>query len=174
LLDLFLPNEQVNSIFDLTPKKLLENNIKGIIVDLDNTLVPWNIAKPTDEVISWLKNMKASKIQVIIFSNNNAERVSTFVSNLEVKHVPKAKKPLSKQFKLAQKEMALSEGEIAVVGDQLLTDILGGNRVGFYTILVEPIVESDAAITKFNRNTERLILNHFYRKGKLIRGRSHE
>jgi len=65
--------------------------------------------------------------------------------------------------------MGLKKDEIVVIGDQLLTDILGGNRIGFYTILVVPIVQSDALITKFNRKTERFILNHFYRKGKLKR-----
>lgn len=170
MLDLFLPNKQVESIYDLTPDQLKANLIKGVIVDLDNTLAPWNIAVPDEETLKWVRELKAAGIQVVIFSNNNEKRVDKFVENLDVLAVPNANKPLSKQFKRVQKLMNLSEGEIAVVGDQLLTDILGGNRVGFYTILVKPLVTSDAAITKFNRQTEKLILKYFYRKGKLTRG----
>src|SRR5690625_3364341 len=147
----------------------MSKNIKGIIIDLDNTLVPWNVAHATDEVKNWLQLMKDAQIHVMIFSNNNKERVALFAEPLETPFVYKAKKPLQKAFRKAKKVMGFHDDEIAVIGDQLLTDILGGNRAGFYTILVVPIVQSDAAITTFNRKIERLILNYFYRKGKLKR-----
>src|SRR5690625_5296560 len=105
----------------------------------------------------------------MIFSNNDKERVTTFAEPLKTPFVYKAQKPLQKAFRKAKDVMGLNDDEIVVIGDQLLTDILGGNRAGFYTILVVPIVQSDAAITKFNRRLERLILNYFYRKGKLKR-----
>src|SRR5690625_3754967 len=142
---------------------------KGIIIDLDNTLVPWNVNHATDKVIRWLKEMEKANIKVTIFSNNNKERVTVFAEPLGTPYIYKAKKPLQRAFKQAASQMQLNRDEIVVIGDQLLTDILGGNRAGFYTILVVPIVQSDAPITKFNRNLERLILNYFYRKGKLTR-----
>lgn len=174
MLELFLPKMQVNNVYELTPELLKKNLIKGIIVDLDNTLAAWNVAHPDEATIQWIEGMIKSDIKVVIFSNNNKKRVDKFVENLDVHSIPNANKPLSKQFKQAQKWLGLSEGEIAVIGDQLLTDILGGNRVGFFTILVTPLVQSDAAITTFNRQTEKLILNHFYRKGKLVRGNTNE
>lgn len=169
MLNLFLPNEQISKTFDIDPASLKEKGIKGIIVDVDNTLVAWNVAHATEEVLTWLQQMKDANINVTIFSNNNEQRVTLFAEPLDTPFVFKARKPLRRAFKKARKEMGLEKEEVAVIGDQLLTDILGGNRAGYYTILVDPIVTSDAAITKFNRNIERILLNHFYRKGKLKR-----
>ncbi len=169
MLHLFLPNKHVKSIFEITPEYLQAIDKKGIIVDLDNTLIPWNEQYATEPIKQWLKEMEGANIQVIIFSNNNEERVSLFANPIETPFIFRAKKPLKKAFKKAQSLMNLPKDSIVVIGDQLLTDILGGNRVGYYTILVVPIVQSDAWITKINRQTERLILNHFYRKGKLQR-----
>lgn len=172
MLKLFLPNKHVHSIFDIEPSFLQSKGMKGIIVDLDNTLVPWNVATATDEVIEWIRKMEEANIKVTIFSNNNKERVTIFAEPIGTSFIYRAKKPLPRAFKVAQKKMKLKNDEIVVIGDQLLTDVLGGNFAGFYTILVVPIVQSDAPITKFNRNLERLILNHFYRKGKLVRRNS--
>lgn len=169
MFNLFLPKKHVNSIFDITPDFLQSEGKKGIIIDLDNTLVPWNVSHATDEVIEWLNKMAEADIKVTIFSNNNKERVTIFAEPLKTPFIYKANKPLQRAFRRAKTMMELEQNEIVVIGDQLLTDILGGNRAGFYTILVVPIVQSDAPITKFNRNLERLILNHFYRKGKLSR-----
>lgn len=169
MLNLFLPKKQVHTIFDIEPSLLKTKGIKGIIVDLDNTLVPWNVAHATDEVIDWIRKMEEVDIKVTIFSNNNKERVTVFAEPLGTDFIYKAKKPLPRGFNVAKKKMNLKRDEIAVIGDQLLTDILGGNLNRFYTILVTPLVQSDARITTFNRNLERIILNHFYRRGKLSR-----
>jgi len=169
VLHLFLPNKHVKDVFVITPEFLQSIHKKGIIVDLDNTLIPWNEKHATEKIKEWLSKLEEANIQVIIFSNNNEERVSLFANPIKRPYVSRAKKPLKKAFKKAQEMMGLKKDEIVVIGDQLLTDILGGNRIGFYTILVVPIVQSDALITKFNRKTERFILNHFYRKGKLKR-----
>lgn len=169
MLNLFLPNKQVTRVFDIEPESLRDNNIKGIIVDVDNTLIPWNVDHATEEVVTWLEKMKAAEIKVTIFSNNNKERVTLFADPLNTPYMYNARKPLRFAFEKARKEMYLEKWEVAVVGDQLLTDILGGNRVGFYTILVDPLVTNDAAVTTFNRNVERMILNRFYRKKKLRR-----
>jgi len=169
VLNLFLPDKHVNSIFEITPDVLKAEGKKGAIIDLDNTLVPWNVDHATEDVVNWFKMMEEANIKVIIFSNNNEERVTVFAEPLGAPFIYKARKPLPRAFKQASELMQLDKSKIAVIGDQLLTDILGGNRAGFFTILVVPIVQSDAPITKFNRNLERLILNHFYRSGKLIR-----
>lgn len=169
MLNLFLPNKHVDSIFEIKPEFLQSIGKRGVIIDLDNTLVPWNVDHATEEVIQWLKKMEEASIKVTIFSNNTKERVTVFADPLKTPFIYKARKPLQRAFKQANEQMQLRRDEIVVIGDQLLTDIFGGNRAGFYTILVVPIVQSDAPITKFNRNLERLILNYFYRKGKLTR-----
>lgn len=167
VLNRFIPNEYVKSIFEIHPQVLKSQGIKGIITDLDNTLVPWNIKEPTDEIRNWIDEMEDNGIQVTVISNNNQMRVKTFSEPIEVPYVANARKPLGRSFKQATKEMNLKREEVVVIGDQLLTDILGGNRAGYYTILVVPIVKSDAAITKFNRKIERKILHRLRRKGKL-------
>lgn len=167
LLNLFLPNEYVKDIFEIDPYQLKEKGIKGIITDLDNTLVAWDVALATEEVAMWFNDIQKAEINIIIISNNNEDRVSKFSAPLEMPYIHSARKPLRRSFNKAAEQMNLKPNEIAVVGDQLLTDVLGGNRGGFYTILVVPIVETDAPITKFNRFIERRILNYFRKKGKI-------
>lgn len=169
MLNLFLPNKHVQSVFELTPDFFKSEGIKGIVVDLDNTLVPWDVADCPEKVSQWLKSLIDAGLHVIIFSNNNEERVQRFAKPLDIPYIPRAKKPLTAAFHKAASLMNVSSGQLAVVGDQLLTDILGGNRFGAYTILVVPIVESDAPITQFNRRMERIIMNRFYETGRLQR-----
>lgn len=170
MLSKFLPDEHVKSIFEIHPSELKKRGIKGIITDLDNTLVAWDVRDATSEVKQWFKLMEEYEMKVIIISNNKEERVRDFSEPLGAPYVFGARKPLSKAFKQAAKQMGLNKEEIAVVGDQLLTDVLGGNRAGCYTILVVPIVATDGKITRLNRKIERRILNYLRNKGKLTWG----
>ncbi|ASK63124.1 hypothetical protein CFK37_13685 [Virgibacillus phasianinus] len=163
----FLPNEHVKSVFDIHPAALKQRGIKGIITDLDNTLVAWDVKNATPEIINWFKQMKDHDITIMIISNNKQERVKIFAEPLDTPFVFSARKPLSHAFKTAANQMGLKKENIVVVGDQLLTDVLGGNFAGFYTILVLPIVQTDGKITQFNRKIERRILNYMRRKGKI-------
>lgn len=167
MLNRFIPDKYVKDIYHVHPDVLHEKGIKGVITDLDNTLVPWNIKEPTGEIRDWFEAMAKNGIQVTIISNNNHLRVQTFSSPIKVPFVARARKPFRRSFNKAAKQMELKTEEIAVIGDQLLTDIYGGNRAGCYTILVVPIVKSDAAVTKFNRKIERKILRRLHQKGKL-------
>lgn len=167
LLKKFLPNEHVKTIFDINPILLKEKGIKGIITDLDNTLVPWDVSDATPEVVQWFNKMENHGLKVTIISNNNEHRVKTFSEPLNIPFLPSARKPLKRTFNMGARLMELKNNEIAVVGDQLLTDILGGNLAGFHTILVVPIVQTDALITRFNRRIERAILNRLRKKGMI-------
>ncbi|MDC3415593.1 YqeG family HAD IIIA-type phosphatase [Aquibacillus salsiterrae] len=161
----FLPNEHVKSVMDITPKTLKEKGIKGIITDLDNTLVAWDVKNATPEIVKWFKSMEENDIKVTIISNNNEERVKFFSEPLNTPFVYSARKPLRKAFVKAAKDMDLDKTDIVVIGDQLLTDVLGGNSSGFYTILVVPIVETDGRLTRINRFLERRILSWMRKKG---------
>ncbi|MUK87057.1 YqeG family HAD IIIA-type phosphatase [Ornithinibacillus sp. L9] len=167
MLKRFLPNEHVKSIFEIQPNELKDKGIKGIITDLDNTLVAWDVREATPEVVNWFKQMKDHGIKVTIISNNKEERVKFFSEPLNAPYVFSARKPLRRAFKVAAKEMGLEREEIVVIGDQLLTDVLGGNSAGLHTILVVPIVQTDEKITRINRTIERRILNYFRKKGKI-------
>lgn len=167
MINKFLPNEHVEDIFEIDPLQLKEKGVKGIITDLDNTLVAWDVKDATDDIKRWFHLMEEHGIQVTIASNNKEARVKLFSEPLDTSFIYSARKPLSNAFKKAQKRMNLKKGEIVVVGDQLLTDVLGGNFAGFHTILVVPIVETDGFFTRINRQIERRILDWMRRKGKI-------
>jgi len=163
----FLPNEYSERIFDIDLQQLIDDGIKGIITDLDNTLVAWDEKDATEEVSQWIKRVERLGIKIVIISNNNEERVKRFAEPLGVPFLPVAKKPMKRTFHRGRKLMGLKKEEVVVIGDQLLTDVFGGNRAGYKTILVAPIVESDAKITQFNRRLERAILNRLKKQGKV-------
>ena len=171
---MFLPNKQINSIYDLEPKDLKESGIKGLVVDLDNTLIPWNKAFATEEVKDWFELFISSEIELLVISNNQVDRVTTFAYPINIPYIGRAKKPFPNAFKQACNTLQLKTSEVAIIGDQLLTDVLGGNLAGLYTILVDPLVRSDAPITKFNRRVESLLLERFYKKGQLKRRQINE
>lgn len=163
----FLPNEHVKSIFDISPKELASRGIKGVITDLDNTLVEWDRPDATPQLIDWFKSMKNEGIMVTIVSNNIEQRVKAFSDPLEIPFIYEARKPMVKAFKKALANMNLQPDEIVVIGDQLLTDVLGGNRSGLHTILVVPVAQTDGFFTRINRRIERRLLSWMKRKGML-------
>jgi len=163
----FLPNEHVKSILDISPADLKARGIKGIITDLDNTLVEWDRPSATPQLIAWFDEIKKHNILVTIVSNNNEERVKFFSDPLKIPFIYRARKPMGPAFHRAVQQMGIKKEEAVVIGDQLLTDVLGGNRSGFHTILVVPVASSDGFWTKFNRFAERRILNWFRKKGML-------
>ncbi|WP_050615845.1 YqeG family HAD IIIA-type phosphatase [Bacillus testis] len=163
----FLPSQHVKSIFEITPQSLKEKGIKAIITDLDNTLVEWDRPAATPKLIKWIDGMRNEGILVTIVSNNNEQRVKSFSDPLKIPFIFRAKKPMGNAFRKAIKAMGTQKSETVVIGDQLLTDIFGGNRNGFHTILVVPVAQSDGFFTKFNRKIERRILSSFRKKGML-------
>lgn len=163
----FIPSEFVRTIFHITPEFLKEKGVKAVITDLDNTLVEWDRPDATPKLIEWFTNMKEAGIQVTIVSNNNEMRVKSFADPLNIPFISNARKPLGKAFKQAVKKMNVSRQEVVVIGDQLLTDVFGGNRQKLHTILVIPVANSDGFVTKFNRIVERRIFNYLDKKGQV-------
>jgi len=167
MLKKFLPNEFYHSVLDISPDHLKEMGIKGIITDLDNTLVEWDRPEATPVLTEWFKKMDDAGIKIAVVSNNNETRVGKFCDPLGIPFIPRARKPLSIAYKRAFKLLNLKADEVVMIGDQLLTDILGGNRQGIHTILVVPVASTDGLYTRFNRMIERKILASFRRKGLL-------
>lgn len=167
MLKLFLPDEHVKSIFDITPEQLSERGVKGIITDLDNTLVAWDQADATPEIREWFLAMKDNNILVTIVSNNNEARVSEFSKPIGVPFIHRAKKPMGNAFRKALNIMKLGKDEVVVIGDQIMTDVFGAKRAGLHAILVVPVAQTDGFWTKFNRGIERKLLSWMKRKGML-------
>jgi HAD superfamily phosphatase (TIGR01668 family) len=160
LLNKLLPRLQVNTIYDIDLVALWEQGVRGIITDLDNTLVGAKAPLATPELIDWLKVVAQIGFQVVIVSNNNRLRVSKFAEPLSLPFIYRAKKPTSASFRRALSMMNMKPEQTAVIGDQMMTDVLGGNRMGLYTILVLPIARGDEGFfTKvINRSLEKAAL----------------
>lgn len=155
------PKEYLNSVKEISIALLKENNIKGIILDVDNTLINLDKVMP-DGIKEWIQKMKEEKIQLCIVSNSNKEEKIKNVGNqLEIPYIYFAKKPLKSGFKKAKKILNLPEENIAVVGDQILTDIIGANRNKMFSILVKPIEEKDYLLTRIKRPIEKLIIKQY-------------
>lgn len=158
MLKKFQPTWTLEAIYQLTPAQLKANQIQAVFTDLDNTLIAWNNPDGTPELKRWLNQMAEAEIPVIVVSNNKAERVARAVEAFGVDFVARALKPTSKGYQEALKKFALNKADVVMVGDQLMTDILGANLAGIRSILVRPIVETDAWNTKLNRALERKIV----------------
>ena len=167
MLDLLCPNVYLESIYELDLNKLKQKGIRGIITDLDNTLIAWNDNTVYPKLDEWFRMLKEENFKVCIVSNNSRGRVKIFSDMLDIPAIPKAVKPRRKAFRSALDKMGLKPNEAAVVGDQLFTDVLGGNRLGLFTVLVIPVSEREFFGTRVVRKAERWVLKKLEHKGLL-------
>lgn len=172
-MQIFIPNSYYKSVYDIDYDFLKKKNIKCIMFDLDNTLALIDEGIPPEKVIKFIKKLNKS-FDTYIVSNNNRARIEKFCSYFDSTFVSLAMKPLSKGFRIIRKIGNYEKDEMCIVGDQLMTDILGGNRFGCYTILVDPLGKKDLKITSVNRFLENLILKRLSKKGILERGKYYE
>lgn len=160
MLDIFKPTYIVESIYNIKAEDLKRLGKEVVFTDLDNTLIAWNHPHATDEVIEWFKELDKNGLEVVVLSNNKPKRVSEALKALNITQVPSAYKPRRKGFKKAFNSVDSTKDKIIMIGDQIITDIIGANRFKIDSILVKPILESDAWNTKFNRMIEYRILKH--------------
>lgn len=166
MLTKLIPKKSVSSIYEIDVQALWDTGVRGIITDLDNTLVGAKNPQATPELIEWLKRLQQVGFKIVIVSNNNRLRVSTFSKPLSIPYISHARKPGNTAFLKAMQMMELRPEQAVVIGDQMLTDVLGGNRLGLYTILVRPIeLKDEGFFTKINRRIEKAALSWMKRKG---------
>ena len=155
------PKEYLNSVKNINLELLNKNNIKGLILDVDNTLINLDKKMPAG-VSDWAKNLKAQGIKICILSNSNPlNKVEAVAKILDVPYIFFGKKPLKSGFLRARDILKLPNENIAVVGDQIFTDIIGANRCNMFSILVKPIEEKDYLITRIKRPIEKFIIKRF-------------
>ena len=151
------PNAYLKKVEDITIEFLQKNKIKALILDVDNTLIDYNrnLSKNVEE---WAKDIKSKGIKLYILSNtNNKAKVEQVSKTLNIPYKNFAKKPLKGGFKKVQKILKENAESIGVVGDQIFTDVIGGNRCKMFTILVDPIKEKDYWYTAWKRPIENKI-----------------
>jgi len=162
-----LPDQIVNAVFDIDLQALQKQGVRGIITDLDNTLVSAKTPLATPGLIQWLDEVKTAGFKVVILSNNNRIRVSRFADPLGIPFVHAARKPVNRAFVKALDQLQLTPDQAVVVGDQMMTDVLGGRRMGLHTILVTPIALSEEGFTtRINRRIEKFAVSRLRRAGK--------
>ena len=161
---LLYPKKYINRITDIDISFLNENEIKGLILDVDNTLIDIdrNVLEGLEE---WAEQMIDAGIILYIVSNSNKkEKVKDIANKLKIPFIYFATKPLKRGLKKAAKDMNLNYNNIAVIGDQIFTDVLGANRLKMYSILVEPISDKDIFITRINRKFESVVKRKIVKK----------
>jgi HAD superfamily phosphatase (TIGR01668 family) len=162
---LLRPAEYRRSIQQIDLDRLAAMGIKAVLLDLDNTLVEWNNPEPTAELRQWLAALRARGMQPCLVSNNRGARVRDFAAKVGLPYVSRAVKPRRKGFREAMAMLGVTPAQTVVVGDQLFTDILGGNRLGAYTILVQPLHPRELLWTRMMRRLERPLLRRWHGEG---------
>lgn len=155
------PKAYFNNVREIKIEFLHKNKIKALILDVDNTLIDFD-KNLHEETIKWAEELRHQGIKLYILSNSNKkEKVKTVAEKLNIEYEYFAKKPLKIGFKKVQKKIGERPENIGVVGDQIFTDVIGGNRSKMFTILVEPIAEKDIWITMLKRPLENAIKNKY-------------
>ena len=156
---LLTPNMQVRKITDISIEMLKENNIKGMILDVDNTLIDLNRV-PLEGIKEWMDNMKNEGIKFCIASNSlKKDKIEKVAKMLDIPYVHFSAKPTKIGLKKAKQILGIENSEnIAEVGDQLFTDVLGTNRMKMFSILTEPLCEEKVKINNLKRKLEKSVL----------------
>ena len=158
------PKEYVKSVKDINIDFLKKHNIKGLILDVDNTLISLDKKMPAG-ISEWVKSMKNNGIKICILSNSNKlNKVEAVAKIIDVPYIFFGKKPFKTGFLRARDILKLENENIAVIGDQIFTDVWGANRSGMFSILVKPIEEKDYLITRIKRPLENFIIKRYEKK----------
>ena len=171
---IFLPDIYQKSIYSIDYESLKNAGVKIILFDLDNTIIPISETEPTKRLKDLICDIKLIGIKPIIMSNSGKKRVSPFKEGLIVDAACSSRKPFKSKYKKILNIYNVKPEEVAAVGDQLITDVFGANRMGLVSILVNPISTNDFKKTKINRFFENLIIKHFSSRGVFERGKYYE
>ena len=160
----FVP-EYIFKTFDLAgPEFLTSIGVKGIILDIDNTLEPYEHQLPGKHVVAWLDSLKAAGIKAAIVSNNGKDRVERFNNSLGLPAYYKAKKPFKKNVYNAMRDMGTSPAETLLMGDQIFTDVWAAHNSKIRAILVPPINDKKDVFTRFKRLLEKPIIRKYEKR----------
>ncbi len=167
LFEKFCPRAVAHTLTEIEPSFLTERGIRGLILDLDNTLVEWNTKFYGQGVRNWLQQARKEGLELCILSNSTAKRVRNITNELNIPGLGRAGKPWGRSFRKAMEVLGTAPSQTAVLGDQLLTDVYGGNRLGIFTVLLIPLSQKELPTTRCVRKIERWLLDYFRARGML-------
>ncbi len=161
---IFMPDGIFPDIYSIPTELFTSAGIRAIVSDIDNTLVTYDDAKPTEKLIEWLDGLAEAGIKTAYLSNNEVERVRIFNEETQFIAVGKARKPLTGNLKRICDMLRCEKSEICLLGDQIFTDVLCGNLYGVKTYLVSPIKDRTDFFTRLKRKCEKPIIKAYKRR----------
>lgn len=163
---LLTPDYIFPTFADITPDFLLSHGIKALVIDVDNTLAPYEQELPDQKTVDWFKNLSENGIKAALISNNKPERIEKYNALLFLPAYPDSKKPSTKAILKAIEEMGATLDSTAGLGDQLLTDTLAVHRLDMISIIVPPIKDKKTLFFRFKRLLEKPFIARYYKKSK--------
>ncbi len=151
MINLLQPDKKISCITNISLEELQIGDYAGLVIDIDNTIMPYGERTIPDNIRNWLALAESMNFGIHFISNTLKNRADYVEKTLGYPACHQSMKPIKRGFLQAQNYLQLPPDRIVMIGDQVFTDILGGNRAGFYTILVEPLNEKDFLLTKFFR-----------------------
>ncbi len=164
----FVPEYRFETFDRATVDFLISKGIKGIVLDVDNTLEPYENPAPTERVVTWLDSLKQNGIKAAIVSNNDSERIDLFNKDLGLPAYSKSGKPFKKNVLRAMSDMGTTQENTILMGDQVFTDVWAAHNSGIPAILVPPIKDKTDLLTKFKRLLEKPVLKKYERKNREV------
>ena len=158
------PDYYYDSVFAIPYKELWDKKVRGLIFDVDNTLTPFHITLPPAKVVALMKHLEKMGFQICLLTNNTNTRLNGFNVELKLNGIANALKPLTRGIRRAMALMGTGKTETVIIGDQLLSDILGGRNAGIKTIMVKPITEKDFFFVRFKRLIENFMLRNYFKE----------
>lgn len=166
---LFYPNLYYSSVFCIDYEQLYAKGIRVLLFDVDNTLEVYTTFLPGNAVMELFARLKQMGFSMMLISNGREQRVRLYAAILDVDYIFRAGKPKPGAFREAMKALGAEPKECAVIGDQIFTDVLGGNLSGACSILTEPISRKiDESITRIKRPAEKLLMHFYLRKHRML------
>ncbi len=159
--DHFTPDYMFGTFDEVTPAFLESIGVRALLIDIDNTLAPYEVAEPDTRIAAWFEMLHAAGIRTALVSNNHAPRVELFNATLGLPAYPDSGKPGRKTLELAMRELGVTHAETAMMGDQLLTDAYAGKHIGLRAIIVPPIRDKRNLFFRFKRWCERPFIRKY-------------
>lgn len=160
---LLTPDYVFPTFSDITPEFLLSKGIKALVIDVDNTLAPYEQELPDERTAEWFKALADNGIKAALLSNNKPERIEKYNASLSLPAFPDAKKPSTKTVLKAIEQMGVTVETTAGLGDQLLTDTLAVHRLDMLSLIVPPIKDKKTPFFRFKRLLEKPFMRRYYK-----------
>ncbi len=162
--DYLTPDYMFERYSDLTPDFLYSIGIHALLIDIDNTLAPYEQEEPNEQILLWFECLHQNGIRTALVSNNHAPRVERFNEKLGMPAYSESHKPHRATLEKAMRELQVTSAETAVLGDQLLTDAYAGKHIGLIAIIVPPIHDKTSLFFRFKRFCERPFIRRYAAK----------